>query len=411
MFYEFPVGMTLDEVRGVVNRHNERCGAKLFIEADKGSYIVFNYLISCDASFPHPSTGDPVLDREYAILRECRGIIFSKKTGKKLASRYHKFFNINEKAETQSSVIDWDRPHYLLLKVDGSMITSFTDDDGVFHWGTKMGATDVAGPVKEFVSKHPYYEEFSKNLQENGKTAIFEWMSRQQKIVIDYPKDTLMLTAIRDTDTGVYATHDEMVAAVGDLDIPVVDMISGNVGNIDSLIEKTRDTTGIEGYVIRFDDGSMLKLKCLEYVTIHRAKDAICSEKDVWKLFIEDSLDDIKPLLPEEDRDSLDRFSNAFRSIIDGVASNFATLVAEQKKIIGDDKKAFAIGFVSKRATWERGLLFKIWEGKEATEVVCDFISNNVSTRTKIDLIRPIFGNIKWSDYKELPDGELDSVD
>jgi hypothetical protein len=35
-------------------------------------------------------------------------------------------------------------------------------------------------------------------------TPIFEWCSRNQRIVVDYPEDMLVLTAVRDNIEGVY---------------------------------------------------------------------------------------------------------------------------------------------------------------------------------------------------------------
>lgn len=55
------------------------------------------------------------------FFRECRGLIFDEK-GKVLSRRFHKFFNVNELAETNESCIDISRPHILTEKVDGYFI-------------------------------------------------------------------------------------------------------------------------------------------------------------------------------------------------------------------------------------------------------------------------------------------------
>lgn len=52
-------------------------------------------------------------------IRECRGLIFNKETGKVVARRLHKFFNIGESEETQANKIDFSLPHVLVEKVDG----------------------------------------------------------------------------------------------------------------------------------------------------------------------------------------------------------------------------------------------------------------------------------------------------
>ena len=44
MFYEFPKNLSLDEVRNVVQRHNEALGVTAFIEADRGGIVIFKPL-------------------------------------------------------------------------------------------------------------------------------------------------------------------------------------------------------------------------------------------------------------------------------------------------------------------------------------------------------------------------------
>lgn len=120
MFYKFPENLTLDETRSVINAHNEALGVKAFIEADRGDISIFNYIVSFDGSFPE-FTGDEARDREIAIIRECRGLAFDKATGEVAIRKFHKFWNVNQRAESQADVIDWSRPHDVLLKEDGSI--------------------------------------------------------------------------------------------------------------------------------------------------------------------------------------------------------------------------------------------------------------------------------------------------
>src|SRR6478752_10584590 len=123
MRYQFPHNMTIDEVRTAVANHNERTGVQAFIEVNKDGYTLFNYVISFDGSFPEPTTGDEALDREFAILRECRGLTFCDQTGRIAARKYHKFFNVNQKPESQAGAVDFSRSHVRFEKLDGSMIT------------------------------------------------------------------------------------------------------------------------------------------------------------------------------------------------------------------------------------------------------------------------------------------------
>ena len=204
MRYQFPIDMTLDEVRAAVMAHNERLGAKSFIEADRGDHVIFNYVVAFAESFPTPNTGDAELDRQYAILRECRGLIFCKETGTVIRRPFHKFFNVNERAETQLGNLDFDQNHKIETKLDGSMIAVFLLD-GNLIWATKMVALEFHEQVKDFVEKSEIkYEKFCFNMINDGYTPIFEWMSPENKIVIDYKEPTLVLTAVRHMVSGEF---------------------------------------------------------------------------------------------------------------------------------------------------------------------------------------------------------------
>ena len=196
MNYQFPVIKNISQVLPLIAERKE------FIVAERdGDVTIVNYVVMTGDTFP------PVVTEADAILRELRGMIFKTSTGEVLARRYHKFFNCGERDETQIGEIDFTQPHVILEKLDGSMITPFMTTDGI-RWGTKMGATDVAIPVEKFVAARPQYVEFAKFCIEQGWTPIFEWTSRQQTIVIDYPEDNLILTAVRNNVTGEYLPYE-----------------------------------------------------------------------------------------------------------------------------------------------------------------------------------------------------------
>ena len=199
MRYQFPHNISLDEVRSVVDRANARLDGKIFIEADRGDHIIFNYLISVPKAYEGP------IERDNHILRELRGLTFHK-DGRILARKYHKFFNLGEKDETMPESIDFSNKHLILEKLDGSMCCPVLIGDNV-RWTTKMGITDVAIPIEEFVSSRPQYDAMARWCFEHNLTPIFEWVSRKQKIVIDYPVDNLILTAIRDNFSGKYMPY------------------------------------------------------------------------------------------------------------------------------------------------------------------------------------------------------------
>ena len=232
-----------------------------------------------------------------------------------MSRRLHKFFNVNERDETQSHLIDLSEPHVILEKLDGSMITPvMTHVDGVkvMRWGTKMGLTDVSAGPEEFVKNHQHIAQFALWLMESGFTPIFEWCSRKQRIVIDYPVDRLVLIAVRNTITGQYDSYTRMVEYGTNFGIDVVKAYKGTAENMELLLAETRDLKGAEGYVIRFHDGHMLKVKAEEYCRFHKTKDSMTLEKNIVDLLVNDKVDDTKAFMMDEDRVRVEEFEDKF---------------------------------------------------------------------------------------------------
>ena len=273
MNYEFPLIRNISDVLPAIEDRDE------FVVAEKEGYTVINYNVMIADTFPDVPVDmkwqEPLnriafgeYDPTAALRRECRGIIFDTETGDIIRRPVHKFFNVSERAETQADIIDLSRPHAILEKLDGSMIAPFIVN-GQMIWGTKMGATDVAKPVEEFVKNNPQYEKFATSCIANGVTPIFEWCSRKQRIVLDYKEDQLILTALRDMHTGEYIKlfGDDSINRfhVEDWDIPVVRAFEftnyGEQNDMKAFLEYVRDLEDLEGFVVRFDDGHMLKLK------------------------------------------------------------------------------------------------------------------------------------------------------
>ena len=294
LHYDFPEISTIDDVIPHIE------GASEFIVAKKPWGTVINYVTNLPATFP------AVNSFEAAIRRECRGLIFYP-DGRLMSRRFHKFFNIGERDDTRE--IDVSRPHTILLKLDGSMITPIFIDDGV-RWGTKMGLTDVAVQAEVFTSTRPQYEEFARHCREGDMTPIFEWVSRKQRIVIDYPQDNLILTALRFNTSGLYVKFHDMKLLAGMYNIQVVDVIDHDE-DFCTTVANIRASSDIEGVVVRFDDGHMVKLKADTYVSLHRAKSLLDNERDVVGLILDQKVDDLLPLLPDQDRTRLLEFAAA----------------------------------------------------------------------------------------------------
>ena len=382
MNYEFPLIRNISDVLPAIAGRDE------FVVAEKEGYTVINYNVMMADTF------------DCNIRRECRGIIFDTATGEILRRPFHKFFNVNEREETQDHRVDLSQPHAILEKLDGSMIAPFIVNDQMV-WGTKMGATDVAKPVEEFMKNNPEYEVFASEMIELGWTPIFEWCSRKQRIVMDYPEDQLILTAIRDLESGKYFSHNHLKIVGNDWDIPVVHAYAPRT-DMKAFVSYVAGLEDLEGFVIRFNDGHMLKLKCDWYIQIHKAKEAILQDRNIVELILDDKLDDVKAHLPQEDRDRLALFEYEINTaILDRVyiVDNDVTAYREE----GVDRKTFALEHAPKYDQFTRALVFKNFDHCTLNDSklfadVRNTIRNNLTKTVKYEAIREAwFPGVKYN--------------
>lgn len=276
--------LTLSACRNIVAAKPE------FREIDKGRYIVFDYSVSLETTF------------DCSVSREMRGIAFCPETGRIVSRPFHKFFNLNERDDTKIESLHFDVPHTIMEKLDGSMIRPIAVPGG-YVWGTRAGETDVAAKAVDFLDNHEHsaeYDRMVRTLLANDLTPIFEFCSRAQRIVIDYPEPKLVLTAIRCNKTGVYSPYDVLMSMNYSV-IPVVDIrpqtTTGDFATFHRNIAELKDS---EGVVIRFDTGKMVKMKAEDYVLKHKALDGLRFEKDVIKMHLEGLLDDVYQILSDD---------------------------------------------------------------------------------------------------------------
>lgn len=388
MNYDFPEINHIDDVICHIEDWPE------FKVIEKDWYTVVKYMVGFDDTF------SLIRKRSHynmKIRRECRGLIFDTATGKLLSRPYHKFFNAGEREETAINKINLYEPHVVLEKLDGSMIRPIPIKEG-FRLASKAGVTDVAMNAEVFIADKPHYSEFILECINQGLTPIFEWVSRKNRIVVDYPEDNLILTAIRDTVTGEYIRYAEMVEIAEHAGIPVVKAVDGlAVQNIELFVKQVREWDDGEGVVIRFDNGHMVKVKADEYVLRHKSKEQISQEKNVLQVILSDSVDDLIPLLTPDDASRLKTFQNAFwASVIDLSIDMVQLFQMGNKKY--PDKKDFAVEYVQKEILpMYAPIMYAMKNGKGSSQTIVDMISKSLSTQAKINDNRWLFGELKWN--------------
>ena len=241
--------------------------------SDDGLYAILNY----SPKFHFASIDKKMVDRpKWSMqLRACRGIVFDTTTSELVSFPYEKFFNTNEYADTtDAKVIEKLNTHdYLTLeKEDGIMVQAFYDR----HSNTIRLATrsmlDQFADKKRFIDKAtmllPNGEkgmELKNYLRTSRKSLVMELVDPEFRVVVDYGKKSdLILHGIRDLENMTILGKQEMDDIASAFGLSVVQAHS--FSSYEGLFEfKEKFEGNMEGYVVRFDDGSMLKIKTQDY--------------------------------------------------------------------------------------------------------------------------------------------------
>jgi RNA ligase len=251
----------------------------------------FCYMISCDGTF------------DSADLRECRGIVFATAAGVVTGRPLHKFFNVNEREETRVENIDWTKVTRVMDKRDGSMIHTVRTRDGLGLKSKKSFDSDVAQSATLWLDSesNSRIKDMCEDIMMNNLTAIFEWTSPDARIVLVYPEKKLTLLHVRHNVTGAYLAYDELLKLRDYYGVEVVEQVTefnvnGGKFNIEKMLDAVKTREGVEGWVIQFQNGNMVKVKTDWYMLRHRAMTFV-RERDIVELVLAEGLDDMKAML------------------------------------------------------------------------------------------------------------------
>lgn len=325
-------------------------GRQDFIHVRKDGYSVIDYVYTDKDSFADP------------IRLELRGIKFDD-DGDIIARAFEKFFNVGEREQLHE--IDFTQPHYVMDKLDGSMVHPAIVRGEVLYM-TRMGHTEHAQTAQ---SRHwvPGVRDFL----ELGWVPIFEWTAPDNRIVVRYPESRLTLLAVRHMVTGKYLDRSRLPSVANDLGVPIVSTF-GAVTHAPQFMAKAKELHDAEGYVIRFANGRAYKVKADEYLKQHRAKSDLDSEKKVLAVVLDRKEDDLSAALDPSDASILIDYASSVNAEINSLSQGVIGYAAEHSHL---DRKSFAIGPAQEYDSRLRSALFAHLDGKDVRQVVCNIVS------------------------------------
>lgn len=261
---------------------------------DGKRYWIYNYRLAAYMEFQRP------------FGRECRGVMFEVDEHddpvKLAAHPMEKFHNLNECPMTMN--LDLSTIVAIDNKADGSLISTYIHD-GQLRLKTKGSLFSEQAIDAMLWLDFPEHAQFKQWLFEMhdrwNYTVNLEWCSARldHRIVIGHQKSHLLVLNARHNSAGFYFPRRELVKLVdsvymvGDVDTKGLDLVAF-VNDIPAM------TDDIEGYVVQLASGLRFKVKTDKYLTAHRAKDSINSDRRLFETVIDEAVDDVRALFAHD---------------------------------------------------------------------------------------------------------------
>lgn len=174
---------------------------------------------------------------------------------------------------------------------------------------------------------------------------------------------------------------------IKEFDIPVVSAVNP-FDDFNEFIEYTKKLKNAEGFVISFEDGHKIKLKADEYVQIHNAKEKIQYDRNVIKMVLDNTIDDVFSHLDEIDRNRVDtlqqKFWDYFHEKEDYLKSVSSRVIDETN----GDRKRIALEYVPN------------FEDKMVAKYVFGMVDNrDVYDMLMSDIEKNLTSNVKWDSF------------
>ena len=272
-------------------------------------------------------------------LREARSLVFNLRTEEMVLTPFRKFFNLNEVWETSTEVVEAKIKYCKLFEVSEKMDGSMQS----YRWynGEIVGSGSMALDTKNSFRLEEGFEMLTENHKRMLKdfptvTFIFEYISEKDKHVVPYDyskKKGLYLIGARSVIDGEEYSYNVIKDISSCYGIPCCKTYQYNT--LSEVLEHLNKMTvrDGEGFVLNID-GFKLKLKCEDYLQLHRLDDKLSSPNVLIQAYAEGIIDDLyanmTPLMKEKNKDVMDtieKFMYKMRHKIDMNLDEVNTMV------------------------------------------------------------------------------------
>jgi RNA ligase len=296
---------------------------------DGFSLSVFNYRLAKYSDFITPIPSKPEISGI-----ELRGLTFVFNEDGSLFNRYvllEKFFNLNQVPDSLYSVVKNYKIKFVNNKEDGSIASFVKLPNGKVIGKSKMGFdNDQADGINRVYKTNKEVKSLVDWTLDNNIVPVFEFVAPNNRIVLRYPSEELILLRLRDNVTGKHIDIRDHLDKVGTIRVaPFEDEIK----DLDRLIELTATQVDKEGSIVTCEDEMgrdfFFKLKTPWYMSLHGLlTDDLYREHIIIGYILDDKIDDILGQIPEDEKEAHIRINK----IVDIVKKSISDKVSEIEK-------------------------------------------------------------------------------
>lgn len=346
---------------------NEAFFFKDFTSIGGGTYRIFSYRLASYSDF----LADSALEARGSMweIREDGSLI-------RCACRtMDKFFNAYENPfvmfpkDVLSTEID-----SAMDKLDGSVISTFTDNDGVLRVKSNGSLhSEHAYNSNAMILADTVLYDALREADLAQYTVTLEYTSPEFRIVLPYQKDELTVLSLRHRTTGELLDADELKKRFPVLYSRSVLAKDGKINKtfpmretLKESIEAVRAMQDIEGFVVRLKDGTMFKVKTDWYCALHFTKDSINVDSRLYEAVLQGASDDLKQLFSTDNYclEKIKKMENLIFMCYNKLQADVESFVQKHKHL---DRKEFAAAVTGTlpNVLNRQGLAFALYNGKK----------------------------------------------
>lgn len=318
---------------------------------------------------------------------EMRGLTFVFNEDGSLFKRYlllHKFFNLNQVPESQYSLVADLGIRSIYNKEDGSVASFIRLPNGSVLGKSKMSfESDQAAGMNRLYKSNVDLKRFVDWSLDNDYVAVFEYVAPNNRIVLRYLDEELILLRLRDNKTGEYLDLSKLSKEIGSLKVAPSD-----VAVLDDLIDLSHSVEDKEGWIIEFANGLFIKIKTSWYVSLHGLlTDDLYREHVLVKYILDEKIDDILGQIPENEFESHERINKIISVVKNSISDKVNDILKSYDLFLEggvgknweDDlklklmKKTFALKY---RKDKNFAYVMSLLSGKDIYDLAKDWVSH-----------------------------------